>query len=80
MSASVGNWPPPCPAPGSVEALDLTLRRVWGGVVTVVVVLVLRGREQPDPAVQAAVVEPVDVLGDGDLKVLNEVFSPALTA
>jgi len=47
--------------------------------VTVVVALVLRGRDQPDPAVQAAVVQLVDVLGDGDLKVLNEVFSPALT-
>jgi hypothetical protein len=34
--------------------------------VTVVVVLVLGGWDQSDLAVQASMVEPVDVLGDGD--------------
>jgi hypothetical protein len=39
--------------------------------VTVVVVLVLGGRDQSDLAVQSSVVEPVDVLGDGDLEVVD---------
>jgi hypothetical protein len=37
--------------------------------VTVVLSLVLDGWDEPDLAVRAAVVEPVDVLGDGDLEV-----------
>ena len=38
---------------------------------TVVVVFVLDGWGQPDLAVQASVVEPVDVLGGGDLEVVD---------
>ena len=38
-------------------------------MVPVVVVLELDGRDGADLAVQASVVEPVDVLGDRDLKV-----------
>ncbi len=38
---------------------------------TVVGVLVLGRWDQVDLAVQSAVVEPVDVLGDGDLRVVD---------
>jgi hypothetical protein len=40
-------------------------------VVSVVVVLELRWWHEPDLAVEASVVEPVDVLGDGDLEVVD---------
>jgi hypothetical protein len=40
-------------------------------VVTVVGVLVLGGRNKSDLAVQASVVEPVDVLDDGNLEVVD---------
>ena len=46
---------------------------------TVVVVLELGGWDQADLAVQAPVVEPVDVLGDGDLEVVD-VLPGALVA
>jgi hypothetical protein len=44
--------------------------------VTVVHVLVLGGRDQADLAVQPSVVEPVDVLGDGDLEVVDVLPGP----
>ena len=58
---------------------ELTLRRVSGRVATVVGVLELGGWHQADLAVQAAVVEPVDVLGDGDLEAVD-VLPRALVA
>ena len=45
---------------------------------TVVVVFVLGGRNQADLTVQPSVVEPVDVLGDGDLEVINASPRPAV--
>jgi hypothetical protein len=44
--------------------------------VTVVVVFVLGGWDETDLAVQASVVEPVDVLGDGDLEVVDVLPRP----
>jgi hypothetical protein len=46
--------------------------------VTVVVVLVLRGRDEPDLVVEASVVEPVDVLGDGDLEFIDVLPRPVV--
>ncbi len=45
---------------------------------TVVGVLVLSGRDESNLAVQASVVEPVDVLGDGDLQVVDVLPWPAV--
>ena len=47
-----------------------------GVVVTVVLGLVLDGRDRADLAVQPSVVEPVDVLGDGDLEVVDVLPRP----
>ncbi len=60
-----------CPVPGSVEALKCCADGSQRGVVTVVVVLELGGRDESDFAVEAAVIEPVDVLSDGDLEVVD---------
>jgi hypothetical protein len=46
--------------------------------VTVVVVLAFGGRDQSDLAVQSSVVEPVEVLGDGDLEVVEVLPRPLL--
>ena len=40
--------------------------------------LVLDGWHEADLAVQATVVEPVDVLGDGDLEVVDRLLGPAV--
>ena len=41
-------------------------------------VLVLDRWEKPELAVEAAVVEPVDVLGDGDLEVVDALLRTAV--
>ena len=56
--------------------MEAGLSRVGGlpsAGLTVVVGLVLRGWDQPELAVQAPVVVPVDVLGEGDLQVVDPV-------
>src|SRR5664280_2140500 len=50
---------------------DLPRSRVLSGCGVVVLGLELNGRDKADLAVKAAVIEPVDVLGDRDLQVVD---------
>jgi hypothetical protein len=60
-----------CQAPGSMEAELSPADALPVGPVGVVERLVLRGWDEPELAVQAPVVVPVDVLGHGDLEVFD---------
>src|SRR5664279_3226369 len=51
--------------------VDLPRNRVLSGCGVVVLGLELNGRDKADLAVKAAVIEPVDVLGDRDLQVVD---------
>src|SRR5664280_301785 len=51
--------------------VDLPRSRVLSGCGVVVLGLELNGRDKADLAVKAAVIEPVDVLGDRDLQVVD---------
>jgi hypothetical protein len=51
--------------------VDLPRSRVLSGCCVVVLGLELNGRDKADLAVKTAVIEPVDVLGDRDLQVVD---------
>jgi hypothetical protein len=51
--------------------VDLPRSRVLSGCGVVVLGLELNGRDKADLAVKTAVIEPVDVLGDRDLQVVD---------
>ncbi len=60
-----------CRVTGLVEARNWREDGSRRGIQAVVLVLVLDGRDEPDVSVEASVVEPVDVLRDRDLRVID---------
>src|SRR4051794_41138149 len=62
-----------CQVPALVETGFSPADGLPGGLVGLVQGLVLHGWDEPELAVEAAVVVPVDVLGDGDLEVVGAV-------
>src|SRR5690349_2715966 len=68
-----------CQVPASMETGFSPADGLPGGLVDVVEGLVLHGWNEPELAVEAAVVIPVDVLGYGDLQIVEPLPGPFVT-
>src|SRR5439155_26583523 len=75
MRSASRSTPAECQVPGSMEAPLSRLGLLPGGL-RVVQGFVFGGWDEPELAVEPSVVVPVDVLGDGQLEVVDAVPGP----